>query len=119
MLLLLSFFFAVKGYPVIDGLLETTNLTFANFYTPSGCEYSVYAVSNNPLSPDAGHPMYMRSSIKVNASFNSLAFFHEPNPNWIVQEVTYHKIIVNFFLAKIFLWSCKVNKIEQYEILFL
>ena len=81
----------MKGYPVIDGVLETTNMTFASFYTPSGCKYDVFAVSNNPLSPDAVHPMHMKSSTKINVSFDALVFFHEPNPDWIVQEVTHCK----------------------------
>lgn len=79
----------MKGYPVIDGVVHTSRLVFARFHNNDGCLYSSYAVGNNPLSPDAVHPMQMRATSKFNVAITSLAFFYEPDPEWIVQEVAY------------------------------
>ena len=50
--------FTVKGYPVIDGVIDASNVTFA--LNLSNCSnYGVYAIGNNPLSPDAVHPMQL------------------------------------------------------------
>ena len=79
---------AVKGYPVIDGRVEATNVTFARFFSPTNCPYNVFAIGNNPLSPDAVHPMEMRQTGKINVNRDNIAFYYEPNPAWIVQEVS-------------------------------
>ena len=43
--------FIVKGHPVIDGVLDVSNVTFACFFNLSDCSnYGVYAIGNNPLS---------------------------------------------------------------------
>lgn len=78
---------AVKGYPVIDGVLSVNNVSFGRFTSDHGCDYGMFAVGNNPLSPDAVHPMQMTGTSKFNVHLDSLAFFYEPNPDWIVQEV--------------------------------
>ncbi len=77
----------MKGYPVIDGGVFTTNLTFARFFDAE-CRYGIYCIGNNPLSPDAVHPMYMTGTSLFNVEKNSLAFFYEPDVGWIVQEVS-------------------------------
>ena len=77
---------AVKGYPVIDGVVFANNLAFARFFD-SGCSYNIYTVGNNPLSPDGVHPMHMTETTLFNVEKNSLAFFYEPDVAWIVQEV--------------------------------
>ena len=79
---------AVKGYPVIDGVVTTNRLTFARFFTSNGCSYRSYAVGNNPLSPDAVHPMVMAATFKLSVDLTSLVYFYEPNVEWIVQEVS-------------------------------
>ena len=71
---------------MIDGVLITRRLSFARF-TNDHCNYGTYAIGNNPLSPDAVHPMQMTATSKYNVHLNSLAFFYEPDPEWIVQEV--------------------------------
>ena len=76
----------VKGYPVIDGVVYANNLTFARFFETS-CNYGTYAIGNNPLSPDAVHPMHMADTAKFNVEKSSLAFFYEPDVAWINQEV--------------------------------
>lgn len=86
---------AVKGYPVIDGVLNTSRVSFARFTSDSNCSYGMYAVGNNPLSPDAVHPMQMTGTNKYNVHLDSLAFFYEPNPNWIVQEVNHYYYFVD------------------------
>ena len=78
----------MKGYPVIDGVLNATRISFARFTTAPACSYGVFAVGNNPLSPDAVHPMQMTGTSKYNVDLNSLAFFYEPDPEWIVQEAS-------------------------------
>ena len=77
----------MKGYPVIDGVLNTFGVSFARFTSNQNCSYGVYAVGNNPLSPDAVHPLQMVGTNKFNVDLDSLAFFYEPDPAWIVQEV--------------------------------
>ena len=77
----------VKGYPVIDGRVEATKVTFARFFSLTNCPYDIFAVGNNPLSPDAVHPMEMRETSKINVTDNNIAFFYEPDPDWVVQEV--------------------------------
>lgn len=78
----------VKGYPVIDGVLRLTNITFARFSALSNpCPYGIYAITNNPLSPDAVHPIVMTGTSRLNCDENSLVHFHDPDPDWINQEV--------------------------------
>ena len=77
--------FPVKGYPVIDGVLKMTNNTFARFF--NNCAYNTYAIGNNPMSPDAVHPVNIIRTVKLNVQMTSLAFFYDPNPNWVNQEV--------------------------------
>lgn len=86
-LITISFSSAVKGYPAIDGILHITEVSFARFTDNHNCLYGIFAVGNNPLSPDAVHPMQMERTNKFNVALSSLAFFYEPNPEWIVQEV--------------------------------
>jgi hypothetical protein len=74
---------------VIDGVLLTHRVSFARFTGDQRCSYGAYAVGNNPLSPDAVHPMVMSATSKYNVNISSLAFFYEPDPGWIVQEVCY------------------------------
>lgn len=81
-------FISVKGYPVIDGVLNANRISFARFNIDPTCSYGVFAVGNNPLSPDAVHPLQMTNTSKYNVHLNSLAFFYEPMPEWIVQEVS-------------------------------
>ncbi len=76
----------MKGYPVIDGVVHMDRVSFARF-TDSGCDYNTVAIANNPLSADAVHPIYMTGTNKLNVDMNTLAFFYEPDPEWIVQEV--------------------------------
>ena len=61
-------------------------VSFARFFT-SGCNYNTVAIANNPLSPDAVHPVHMSGTNKLNVDFDNLAFFYEPKLEWIVQEV--------------------------------
>ena len=85
--------FIVKGYPVIDGVLDASNVTFARFFNLTDCSnYGVYAIGNNPLSPDAVHPMQLTDSTKLNTDKDSIAFYYPPDPAWIVQEVIDHMI---------------------------
>lgn len=78
----------MKGYPVINGVLNTSRLSFARFNRSNhNCMYGVFAVGNNPLSPDAVHPMQMTGTNKYSVDLDSLAFYYEPDPEWIVQEV--------------------------------
>ena len=85
--------FIVKGYPVIDGVLEANNITFARFFNLTGCSnYGVYAIGNNPLSPDAVHPMQLTDCSRLNTDKQSIAYFYPPDPEWIVQEVMDHMI---------------------------
>ena len=78
---------------MIDGVLETSNVTFARFFNVTGCSnYGVYAIGNNPLSPDAVHPMQMTGSTRLNTDKESIAHYYPPDPEWIVQEVMHHMI---------------------------
>ena len=77
----------MKGYPVIDGVTNVESVSFARFFDQD-CSYRSFAVGNNPLSPDAVHPMHMTRTTKYNVSLNSLVFYYEPKVEWIVQEVT-------------------------------
>ncbi len=76
----------MKGYPAIDGVVHMDRVSFARF-TDSNCDYNTVAIANNPLSADAVHPIYMTGTNKLNVGMNNLAFFYEPDPEWIVQEV--------------------------------
>ena len=76
----------VKGYPVVDGVTEVERVSFARFFD-EGCDYNSYAIANNPLSPDAVHPMHMSTTTKYNVSLSALVFYYEPDVEWIVQEV--------------------------------
>ncbi len=77
----------VKGYPVIDGVINMERVSFARFFE-TNCNYNMVAIANNPLSPDAVHPIHMTSTNKLNVDLDHLAFFYEPDPDWIVQEVS-------------------------------
>lgn len=79
----------VKGYPVIDGVSEANNVTFARFFNLTDCSqnYGAYAIGNNPLSPDAVHPMQLSNSTRLNTAKESIAYYYPPDPTWIVQEV--------------------------------
>ena len=72
---------------MIDGVVFANNMAFARFFD-SGCNYNIYAVGNNPLSPDAVHPIHMTETTLFNVEKDSLAFFYKPNVAWIVQEVS-------------------------------
>ena len=80
----------VKGYPVIDGVVQATNVSFARFFNTSACGYLTYAMGNNPQSPDAVHPMEMRGTNRFNVESDYLVFFYLPNIDWINQEVLYN-----------------------------
>ena len=82
-----TLFLLVKGYPVSDGVVNASRVSFARFASDPTCSHGVFAVGNNPLSPDAVHPMQMTGTSKYNVDLNSLAFYYEPKPEWIVQEV--------------------------------
>ena len=71
---------------MIDGVVNTNGLSFARFFG-EGCQYNSFAIGNNPLSPDAVHPMHMTGTNKYNVELNSLVFFYEPDVEWINQEV--------------------------------
>ena len=63
-------------------------MAFARFLDNDGtCSYDTFAIGNNPLSPDAVHPVVMTGTTRLNSETDSLVFFHDPNPEWIVQEV--------------------------------
>ena len=84
---------------MIDGVLKMTNNTFARFF--NNCAYNTYAIGNNPQSPDAVHPVNIISTVKLNVQMTSLAFFYDPNPDWVNQEVCYHYIdLVSFTVLK-------------------
>ena len=80
----------VKQYPVIDGISDTVGVTFARFQdtSASGCGYKTAAIGNNPLSPDAVHPLHMEQTNKLSVHQSSLVLFYDPDPAWIVQEVS-------------------------------
>ena len=78
----------MKGYPTVDGYAEASGITFAHFNLPSNCPYSSALISNNPLSPDAVHPLEISSVIKLDVTQESLIKFYDPDPSWIVQEVS-------------------------------
>ncbi len=84
---------AVKGYPVIDGVVNMERVSFARF-TESNCNYNTVAIANNPLSPDAVHPIHMTGTNKLNVDLNRLTFFYEPDPAWIVQEASSYKYTI-------------------------
>ena len=48
--------------------------------------------TNNPLSPDAIHPLHMQHTTKLSVDQNSLVLYYDPNPAWIVQEVRTHTL---------------------------
>ena len=87
---------AVKGYPVIDGVVNMHQVSFARFTTNHSCSYGMYAVANNPESPDAVHPLHLMGTNKYNVDLDALAFFYEPDPYWIVQEVRAGAVCRNF-----------------------
>ena len=72
---------------MIDGRLEVTNVTFARFSPLDGCNYQPFAITNNPLSPDAVHPTEVRGAVKINVDRAHIAHYYPPNPEWINQEV--------------------------------
>ena len=100
--------FSVKGYPVIDGRLELTNLTLIGFTQPASCSYNVFVIGNNPVSPDAVHPVEMRGTVKVDVPNDNIAHFYPPNEEWINQEVF-------FYLSLITLLSWSVNSNSSNE----
>ena len=83
----------VKGYPVIDGVVNTNGVSFARFFDTS-CNYRISAIGNNPLSPDAVHPVHMTGTNKLNVELNSLVFFYEPDLEWITQEVWLQCVVI-------------------------
>lgn len=99
----------MKGYPVIDGVLNADGVSFARFTDNQDCDYGSYAVGNNPLSPDAVHPMQMRATNKYNVDLDSLVFFYEPDPAWIVQEVCGMCIANNIMHDFVVLALCNIN----------
>ena len=83
-----NFIFPVKGYPVIDGVLLLSKVVFARFTANlEECPYKTFAIGNNPKSPDAVHPAVMTTTTLLNCDTDSLIFFHDPDPQWIKQEV--------------------------------
>ena len=80
----------VKQYPVIDGISDTVGVTFARFQdtSASGCGYKTAAIGNNPLSPDAVHSLHMEQTSKLSVHQSSLVLFYDPDPAWIMQEVS-------------------------------
>ncbi len=77
----------VKGYPVIDGVAIARRVSFARFPSRHSCSYGIYAIGNNPESPDAVHPLHMTATNKYSVDIDALAFMYEPDPEWRVQEV--------------------------------
>ena len=91
----------VKGYPVIDGALLTSDVVFARFTANSeDCPYKTFAIGNNPQSPDAVHPAVMTTTTLLNCHPDSLVFFHDPNPDWINQEVHTPRSFIPTFLSR-------------------
>lgn len=82
----------MKGYPTVDGKAEASGITFAHFIPPSDCSYSSALICNNPLSPDAVHPLEISGVTKINVTQEGLIHFYDPNPDWIVQEVSLHEL---------------------------
>ena len=81
---------------MIDGRLEVTNVTFARFFTLDGCRYQPFAITNNPLSPDAVHPTEVRGAVKIDVDRLNIAHFYDPKLAWINQEVylSMHTIVL-------------------------
>ena len=78
----------MKGYPVIDGVLLLSEVVFARFTANlEECPYKTFAIGNNPKSPDAVHPAVMTTTTLLNCDTDSLVFFHDPDTQWIKQEV--------------------------------
>ena len=76
---------------MIDGVLLLSDMVFARFTANSEeCLYKISAIGNNPLSPDAVHPIVMTTTTLLNYHPDSLVFFHDPDPDWINQEVISH-----------------------------
>ena len=86
--------FTVKSYPTIDGEVTGTNMTFVEFNIPNNCGHKSYLIGNNPLSPDAVHPLQLRNVHKLSVSNDSLVFYYDPDPDWIVQEVRTTEVII-------------------------
>ena len=85
----------VKGYPVIDGVLQLTDVMFARFPANSAdCHYGTFAIGNNRLSPDAVHPLVISSTTLLDCDTSSLVYFHDPDPTWINQEVCVWCVVV-------------------------
>ena len=78
---------------MIDGVTDVEGVSFARFFD-EGCIYDSFAIGNNPLSPDAVHPMHLTTTTKFNVSLSSLVFYYEPDMEWIVQEVVPSTMIV-------------------------
>ncbi|KAI6655737.1 Fibrocystin-L-like [Oopsacas minuta] len=72
-------------YPVIDGDCLVSNVTFANFQNRD-CTFSDFAITNNPVSPDAVTPITIQRSNIIHVDDNLLMHFYPPNIAWIVQE---------------------------------
>lgn len=88
----------MKRYPTVDGQALATNVTFAQFECPSVCGCEAFAIGNNPLSPDAVHPLELTGAVKLAVPLNKLVFFYNPDPGWIVQEVMHIIMIVYIML---------------------
>lgn len=81
----------MKGYPTVDGDATAVNLVFAHFNSTTDCSYTSALISNNPISPDAVHPLELSGVVKFDVSHDNLIHFYDPDPDWIVQEVVYFK----------------------------
>ena len=68
-------------------------VSFARFFA-SSCSYVTVAIGNNPLSPDAVHPVHMTGTNKFNVELDSLVFLYEPDLEWITQEVWLQYMII-------------------------
>ena len=94
--------FSVKGYPVIDGVLKMNNNTFARFF--NNCAYSTYAIGNNPESLDAVPPINIIGTTKLNVQLTSLAYFYNPNPAWVNQDVCCSYLSLNVIVIIYSFW---------------
>jgi hypothetical protein len=70
------------GYGSINGSTWVNNTVFASFGTDA-CGRRNYMVTNNGLSPDANHPIYIQNASIVNSNTNSSVYLFSPNPAWI------------------------------------
>lgn len=104
---------------MIDGVTVAERVSFARFFDKD-CLYSSYAIGNNPLSPDAMHPMHITMTTKFNVNMSSLIFYYEPNVEWIVQEVIPQYtcylsisviVIIIYIFRTVWIWTVMVPNI--------